>query len=659
MRGAEGPRGRVPGGLEVGRRLRRLSAGQPQPAAQVIGVAVGGVELERAPHLGQGRGAVAGHVEPPAGVREVSGLRVAGRRHGPELLEGLVAPAGLEQDAPELGPLPEVLRPVGAGPQPHGPPGVLQGPRELALAAEGGGQQAAQPGALAVGQRGGLHVGLAELDDVVPAPLHLQRLGREAGDAGLLRVGRVELEQRAPQGDGLALVVPEQQGHVALDQQLLAGRQPLQQPRGRPHGRGGIGLTVAPAPAPVLDLGLLEVGLGEGRVQAQGLVEPLLGLLGPAPAAAREPGQGLDVLPRGVHRARCQPHGLEAPALGRQQRHQLLAQLVDGVEQLLRVAAAHRGAAHRRAAAHLDHLGREHEALLHAHERSGHEPAGREPAGDLGRLGLAGGRGLVAPGLGQGGGQPVARHDVQAGGLAELGAEHFGQALAQPGALGLGLVDADGHDHQPAVLARLEGRGRRGGLGPSAPHHPGPEDQQDRHRGHGRPGRPAARGPWRQAGRADRLDGELRHDGGAGRRVVPRGRRHRADRLEELVAPARQGLDVARVFGVVSEGLADLDDRLDQDVFRHVGVGPEGLDQLALRHHLARPAGQVEQRLEGLGGQRHDPLALAQAARLRVQQERSKGQPFNALSLVLRTCRPEFVELSSLVRDFGAAGVHV
>src|SRR3989442_906618 len=63
----------------------------------------------------------------------------------------------------------------------------------------------------------------------------------------------------------------------ALDQESLAVGKILHQACGRAHRGGGVGIAVAPPPTPLLDLRLLDVGLGEGRVELQRLVEATAG----------------------------------------------------------------------------------------------------------------------------------------------------------------------------------------------------------------------------------------------------------------------------------------------------------------------------------------------------------------------------------------------
>ena len=231
---------------------------------------------------------------------------------------------------------------------------------------------------------------LADRDQLVPAAQAREGGRHHLRHARLLRVGRVELQQRAPALERDLRLPAQDERLEALDQQPVAVGQLLQQARGGADGGLGVGVAVAPVAAPLLDLRLLHVGLGERGIEGQRLVQLPLGLLPAAAPAERLPGERLDVGPGRLDRLRGEPRGAETrgagPGRGRQVVQQLQAEVVDGVEQVRRIAPAHGGGAVGASADHVGDLGRQHELVVHPHERPADELLGVQAARDLGRV---------------------------------------------------------------------------------------------------------------------------------------------------------------------------------------------------------------------------------------------------------------------------------
>ena len=331
------------GGLQARRRARVIAGGQAQPAPEVVGIAVGIVRPERAVHQRRRLGGLPGHVEAPGGIGEVGHVRVGRVADGVELGQRLLAAARLQGHASEHRALVQEARSFPHGPEPHGPPCVVEGPLELAPAPKGVGDLRGEARPLGIRQRGRIDVGLADEDQLVPAAMVVEGGGHQPGDADLLGVGRIELQQRAPVLEGGLRLVADDQGLEALHEQALAVGQVLGQPGGGADGRGRVGVAIAPLTAPLQDLRLLQVSLGEGGIERGGLVETLLGLLGAPASSAGEPAHRLDVLAVGLDRLRGQPRGARcACALRRHRRAQGAeqghAQLVHGGQQLARHA---------------------------------------------------------------------------------------------------------------------------------------------------------------------------------------------------------------------------------------------------------------------------------------------------------------------------------
>jgi hypothetical protein len=518
------------------------------------------------------------------------------------------------------------------GPEPYGPPGVVEGPIELAPAPKGVGDLRGEARPLGIRQRGRIDVGLADEDQLVPAAMVVEGGGHQPGDADLLGVGRIELQQRAPVLEGGLRLVADDQSLEALHEQALAVGQVLGQPGGGADGRGGVGVAIAPLTAPLQDLRLLQVSLGEGGIERGGLVETLLGLLGAPASSADEPAHRLDVLAVGLDRLRGQPRGARgAGALRRRRRAQGAeqghAQIVHGRQQLARHAPGDRRRALGASRGHVDHLGLDHEAVLDAQEGAGHETLGPELPGQahrtVGRQRLV----LVVSRCRQRRGQAVPRHDVQARRLSELRTDHLGQPVTQPAALRQRFLDEQRHHHQ---RAGLRGRGGRffQAMAP-APTRPG-EGHRHQDAGHryGGASRAADRrrpaGTRLRAGEADLRSGRRRGIEMDQSNARPFDQSHGG---QELVSPARSRLDVSGSPRVVAQRPADLDHALDEDVVGHERVGPELLHQLRLRHDPSRVAREVPEGLEWLGGQRDHALVFRQAARLRVQHERPEDEP--------------------------------
>ncbi len=80
--------------------------------------------------------------------------------------------------------------------------------------------------------------------------------------------------------------------------------------------------------------------------------------------------------------------------------------------------------------------------------------------------------------------------------------------------------------------------------------------------------------------------------------------RTRADRRDETVSAARHGLDEARIPGIVSERLAHFQHVVLQNLGIDIRLGPQGAENLVLRHQPARVLHQVSKHVECLGGQR-------------------------------------------------------
>src|SRR5207247_4463204 len=102
-------------------------------------------------------------------------------------------------------------------------------------------------------------------------------------------------------------------------------------------------IAVAPPSAPLLDLRLLDVGLGEGGIELQRLVETLLGLLRALPAPTGELVESLQVEPLGFRRSGRELRGTPARSgdLGRLQVvEQPQRQLIHRLEELRRMLTA-------------------------------------------------------------------------------------------------------------------------------------------------------------------------------------------------------------------------------------------------------------------------------------------------------------------------------
>ena len=90
-------------------------------------------------------------------------------------------------------------------------------------------------------------------------------------------------------------------------------------------------------------------------------------------------------------------------------------------------------------------------------------------------------------------------------------------------------------------------------------------------------------------------------------------------RTDEPIAPARQGLHIARALRRVAEHLPDLvNGRVEVALDIHKRVRPETLLQLFPRDHVARPLQQDGEYLEGLPAELQLHAILAQLARLHV-----------------------------------------
>ena len=102
------------------------------------------------------------------------------------------------------------------------------------------------------------------------------------------------------------------EGLEALDEKAITVGKLLHEAGRRAHGRSGVRIAVAPPSAPLLDLRLLDVGLGEGGIELQRLVETLLGLLRALPAPTGELVESLQVEPLGFHRSGRELRGTPA-----------------------------------------------------------------------------------------------------------------------------------------------------------------------------------------------------------------------------------------------------------------------------------------------------------------------------------------------------------
>jgi hypothetical protein len=105
-----------------------------------------------------------------------------------------------------------------------------------------------------------------------------------------------------------------------------------------------------------------------------------------------------------------------------------------------------------------------------------------------------------------------------------------------------------------------------------------------------------------------------------------RGQRHRQRGGHETVAPARDGLDEARLARVVTQRGAQLADGGLEHRVADPAVAPDGIEQRVLGDQLARLARQGAQHAESLGWQGHGPPGLRQPGLRLVQLEHVEVQ---------------------------------
>src|SRR5262249_54726176 len=94
---------------------------------------------------------------------------------------------------------------------------------------------------------------------------------------------------------------------------------------------------------------------------------------------------------------------------------------------------------------------------------------------------------------------------------------------------------------------------------------------------------------------------------------------HRSD---ELIAAFRKGTNELQVVPAVAEHLPDSQDVLLDDLLVHEGVGPQGFENLFLRHEPVAVVDEIPQEIEGLWRERDALLPLPQAVVRRVEPER-------------------------------------
>jgi len=87
------------------------------------------------------------------------------------------------------------------------------------------------------------------------------------------------------------------------------------------------------------------------------------------------------------------------------------------------------------------------------------------------------------------------------------------------------------------------------------------------------------------------------------------------DRRDEPIAPARDGLDVGRLGGIVAKRLPELGDRLCERVVGDGNVRPERREELVLRNQRRLPRHEIEQEIDDLRRQRNDFSAAQKAVR--------------------------------------------
>jgi hypothetical protein len=93
---------------------------------------------------------------------------------------------------------------------------------------------------------------------------------------------------------------------------------------------------------------------------------------------------------------------------------------------------------------------------------------------------------------------------------------------------------------------------------------------------------------------------------------------HFRDSVEKAVAAFGDSLDVLRAGGVVAEQLAQFEDVGAQHLGLHVGVRPEGFEQLVVRDEPLRIFDKIAQHRKWTRGEGEHFLALPQAFILRI-----------------------------------------